>query len=161
MILKIKHDMLVTAQDLPSSENRIRSFFEKSQLVHYDSIEIYPSNCINATAPQFEERLEQLVDSNRQVLSRLLAKLNQEGCSNLQDLLTLPQGFQSKLLHTASHLLDGFFGIDSKFYDIDEISHWITDGRKRQIMSSPNTCWLIHVKAQSVYGQGFEKKNSD
>ena len=159
MILTIEHSLLVSAPDLATGENHLRLFFEKSQLVHYDSIEIDPLHCMNATAPEFEECLQHAVDNNRRILSELLTKLTREGCTNLQDLLSLPQGFQSKILHTISHLLDGFFGIDSKLYDIDEISHWITDDRRQQILRSPETCWLIPVKAQYVYGQGFEKKD--
>jgi hypothetical protein len=157
MILFIEHDMLVSGPDLAACEHHVRMFFEKSQLVHYDSIEIDQTLCTNAAAPEFEQLLEEAVTSNRQVLSDLMGKLNREGCENLQDILMIPQGFQSKLLHTMSHLLDGFFGIDSKFYDIDEISHWITDNRRNQITEAAETCWLIKVRAQLVYGQGFEK----
>jgi len=157
MILSIEHSILASGSDLATCEHHIRLFFEKSQLVQYDSIEIDHSHSMNATASQFEGLIKQGVDSNRQVISDLLSTLNREGCTNLQDILTIPQGFQSKLLHTMSHLLDGFFGIDSQFYDIDENSHWITDSRRKQITESPETCWLMRIKAQSVYGQGFEK----
>lgn len=157
MILFIKHSILASGPDQETCEHHVRIFFDKSQLVHYDSIEIDRNGCINAIAPEFEQLITKAVASNRQVLSDLLDKLIKEGYTNLQDILTLPQGFQSKLLHTMSHLLDGFFGIDSKFYDIDEISHWITDSRRKQITESPETCWLIQVRAKLVYGQGFEK----
>ena len=157
MILSIEHSILASGSDLATCEHHIRLFFEKSQLVQYDSIEIDHLHSMNATASPFEELIKQSVDSNRQVISDLLSTLNREGCTNLQDILTIPQGFQSKLLHTMSHLLDGFFGIDSQFYDIDENSHWVTDSRRKQITESPETCWLMRIKAQSVYGQGFEK----
>lgn len=159
MILSIEHDMLVSDPDLETGERHVRLFFEKSQLVHYDSLEIDHARCMNATAPQFEKLVEEAVARNRQLLSDLLAKLNREGCEDLQDILAIPQGFQSKLLHTISHLLDGFFGIDSRFYDLDESSHWITGNRRKMIADSPETCWLIRVKGQLVYGQGFEKES--
>ena len=157
MILSIEHDLLVSGPDLATCEQHVHLYFEKSQLVHYDSIEIDHPHCMNATVPQFEKLLLQGINANRQILTELLGNLTKEGCESLQDILTLPQGFQSKLLHTMSHLLDGFFGIDSKFYDIDEISHWITDSRRKQINETPEMCWLLRIKAQSVYGQGFEK----
>lgn len=157
MILSIEHYMLKSGPDLTTCEHHIHRFFDKSQLVKYDSITIDHTHCMNATAPQFEELIRQGTDANRQVISGLLRKLSEEGCKNLQDIVAIPQGFQSKLLHTMSHLLDGFFGIDSKFYDIDEISHWITDSRRKQITESPETCWLMRIEAQSDYGQGFEK----
>lgn len=159
MILNIEHDILVSGANFSTCENRVRLYFEKSQLVHYDSIEIDPSRCMNATEPDFLKLLEEGIASNRLVLTELLAKLKNEGSTELEDLINLPQGFQSKLLHTMSHLLDGFFGIDTKFYDIDEISHWITEKRREEIAQSPHTCWLLQVKAQSVYGQGFEKES--
>jgi hypothetical protein len=159
MILSVEHTMLTSGPDQATCEHHVRLFFEKSQLVHYDSIEIDSKRCINAAAPEFEQLIAEAVAGNRQVLSDLLDKLTKEGCENLQDILELPQGFQSKLLHTMCHLLDGFFGIDSKFYDIDEISHWLTDSRRKQITESPETCWLVKVKALLNYGQGFEKKS--
>ena len=159
MILKIEHDILVSGPDLETAERHVRLFFEKSQLVHYDFIEIDQAQCKNASEEGFNQLIEEGIEANRKVLAELLAKLNHEGCENLQDILNLPQGFQSKLLHTMSHLLDGFFGIDSKFYDIDEISHWITEGRRKQISETPELCWLLRIKARSVYGQGFEKES--
>ena len=68
MILSIEHDILVSAPDLAAGEHHLRLFFEKSQLVHYDSIEIDQPCCMNATAPQFEGLLKQTVENNRQVL---------------------------------------------------------------------------------------------
>jgi hypothetical protein len=157
MILNIEHNILVSGPDLTTCDHHVRLFFEKSQLVHYDSIEFDMSRCMNGADGRFEQLVEDGVAANRRVLSELLGKIKSEGIETLQDILTLPQGFQSKLLHTMSHLLDGFFGIDSKLYDIDEMSHWITDNRREQLKHSPETCWLMRVKAQSVYGQGFEK----
>ena len=159
MILNIEHYILISGADRKEAEYRVRLFFDKSQLVHYDSIEIDKTQCTNAAGVEFEKLVKQGVEANRKILAKLLAKLNMEGCENLEDILNIPQGFQSKLLHTMSHLLDGFFGIDSRFYDIDEISHWITDNRRKQITQSPETCWVLKIKAQSVYGQGFEKES--
>ena len=162
MILNIEHDILVSAPDLETAERHIRLFFDKSQLVHYDTIEIDYESCANGSDTRFETLLSKGTDGNHEILAELLDKLQKEGeCKKLEDILVMPQGFQSKLLHTISHLLDGFFGVDTRFYDIDEISHWITENRKKQIDESPQSCWLLRVKAQSVYGQGFEKKESD
>ncbi len=159
MILFVEHDMLVSGPDLDTCERRVRLFFAKSQLVHYDSVEIDRQHSVNGVDPRFNELLQEAIAENRQILGELLAKLQEEGCTDLTDLLALPQGFKSKLLHTISHLLDGFFGIDSRFFDIDEISHWLTEDRRRQLAEQPEQCWLLRVKAQMVYGQGFEKKS--
>ena len=107
----------------------------------------------------FEDALNRAIAENHKILAGLLSKLQDEGYVSMEDLLVLPQGFKSKLLHTMCHLLDGFFGVDSHFFDIDETSNWLTDNRRKQISQSPGTCWLIHVQAKSFYGGGFEKKN--
>ncbi|HHO47869.1 MAG TPA: hypothetical protein ENN06_05385 [Desulfobacteraceae bacterium] len=158
MILFMEHDMLMSGPDRETCEQHIRLFFDKSQLVHYDSIDFDRANSVNGTDGRFEELLSSAIAGNRQVLSDLLNKLRQEGCTSLDDLLVMPQGFMSKLLHTMCHLLDGFFGVDSRFFDIDEISHWLTENRKQEIARSPEQCWLIRVQGRSVYGQGFEDR---
>jgi hypothetical protein len=159
MILFVDHDMLVSGPDLATCERHARLFFAKSQLVHYDSVEIDRQHSANGTDPRFDELLRGAIVENRRILRDLLAKLQDEGCATLEDVLELPQGFKSKLLHTISHLLDGFFGIDSRFFDIDEMSHWLTEERQRLLAEHPEQCWLLRVKAQLVYGQGFEKKS--
>jgi hypothetical protein len=159
MILFVDHDMLVSGPDLATCERLVRRFFAKSQLVHYDSVEIDRQHSVNGADPRFDELIQAAIAENRRILGELLGKLQEEGCATLEDLLTLPQGFKSKLLHTISHLLDGFFGIDSRFFDIDEISHWLTEPRRRQFAERPEDCWLLRIKAQMVYGQGFEKKS--
>jgi len=159
MILFVEHDMLVSGPDFDTCERHVRLFFEKSQLVHYDSIDIDRQNSVNAVDPRFEELMNNAIAENHRVLADLLAKLQEEDCQSLQDLLVLPQGFKSKMLHTMSHVLDGFFGIDSRFFDINEISHWLTENRQKDIAESPGRHWLIRVRASSVYGEGFEKKS--
>jgi hypothetical protein len=158
MILFVDHDMLVSGPNLATCERHVRLFLAKSQLVHYDSVEIDRQHSVNGTAPRFHDLLQGAIAENHHILNDLLGKLQEEGCATLEDLLTLPQGFKSKLLHTISHLLDGFFGIDSRFFDIDEISHWCTENRRQLLAERPAECWLLRVKAQMVYGQGFEKK---
>lgn len=159
MILFAEHDLLVTGPDLDSCDRRARLFFAKSQLVHYDSVEVDRNHSVNGSDPRFNDLLEKAQAENRRILHELMTKLQEEGCSTLDDLLALPQGFKSKLLHTISHLLDGFFGIDSRFFDIDEISHWLTESRRQHLAARPAECWLLRIKAQMVYGQGFEKKS--
>ena len=159
MILSIKHVMLLSGPDRETCEHLVRRFFKKSQLVHYDSIAFDQHSIVNGSDPEFAQLLENAVAENHRKLGEFLAKLQQEGCTSLDDLLVLDQGFKSKLLHTMSHLLDGFFGIDSRFFDIDEISHWITANRRTQLEQSADRCWLVRVTAQLVYGQGFETKS--
>lgn len=158
MILSIEHDLLISGPDLPTCSQHVRRFLEKNQLVHYDSVEIDQEHSFQGSDPRFEEFLEMAITSNHDVLAELLAKLKEEGFETTEDLLRLPQGFESKMLHTMCHLLDGFFGVDSHFFDIDEVSNWLTENRRKQLRESPDQCWLIHVLAKSFYGGGFEKK---
>jgi hypothetical protein len=160
MILFMEHDLLVTAEKFADAEKRVRLFFDKSQLVHYDFVDVDREKSCNAADQRFSEGIAAGIADNKRILAELLAKLQDEGCRELADLLALPQGFQSKMLHTMSHLLDGFFGIDSKLFDIDEISHWITPNRRSEIEENPGRCWLIRVEAKSVYGEGFEDTSS-
>jgi hypothetical protein len=68
---------------------------------------------------------------------------------SLGDLESLPQGYQSKTLHTLTHLLDGFFGIDSHFYNLIEGSHGVSAGLRGKIDSSPGGYMLLAVRAST------------
>ncbi|MDW7772910.1 MAG: hypothetical protein SCH71_08475 [Desulfobulbaceae bacterium] len=160
MILSIEHDLLVSGPDIQTCSQHARRFLEKSQLVHYDTVEIDLEHSMNGSDARFPEALDRSIARNHEILAQLLAQLKEEGCVDLDHLLLLSQGFPSKLLHTMCHLLDGFFGVDSFFFDIDEVSNWLTAPRQKQIRESPETCWLMHVKAKSFYGGGFEKKTA-
>lgn len=159
MTLTVRHTFMVTGPDRDTCGQRIRFFLDKTQLVRYDSVEIDPAHSIRGTETRFRRELDLVVAANQAILAELLGELRQEGCRQLADLLTLPQGFQSKLLHTMSHLLDGFFGIDSRFFDLDEDSHRLTAKRRQQIKDTPAQCWLIGITARSAAAeQGFEKR---
>jgi len=159
MILAIEHDLLVSGTDLEICCEQVRRFFAKSQLVRYDSVEIDREHSLQGSDPRFEEYLNRAIAMNHEILAELHAKLKDEGYVALEDLFHLPQGFQSKILHIMCHLLDGFFGVDSRFFDIDEISNWLTENRRKHLREAPEKCWLIHAKAKSFYGGGFEKKS--
>lgn len=159
MLLTVRHAFMVTGPDLDTCAQHVRFFLETTQLVRYDLVEIDPEHSIRGTEPRFQQELDLVLAENQAILAELLGELRQEGCRQLDDLLTLPQGFQSKLLHTVSHLLDGFFGIDSRFFDLDEDSHRLTAKRRQQIKETPDQCWLIGITAKSAYEQGFEKKS--
>jgi hypothetical protein len=160
MILSIEHDLLVTGPDLETCCRRVQSFFAKSQLVRYDVVDIDRERSVRGSDPRFEEYLNRAIAANHEVLSGLHDTLKEEGYESLEDLLRLPQGFESKLLHTMCHLLDGFFGVDSHFFDIDEVSSWLTENRRTQLGEDPESCWLVHARAKSFYGGGFEKKST-
>ena len=64
-----------------------------------------------------------------------------------------------------AHLLDGFFGIDSQFYNLPEDSHWLGESLRKQIETGPAEFWLVRVAAtleskehQAIAGlRSFEK----
>src|SRR4030043_54062 len=66
----------------------------------------------------------------------------------LKDLQELPQGYKSKILHVITHLLDGFFGIDTYFYNLEEDSHWVSEELKEKIKTNPPIFWLLSLEAQ-------------
>jgi len=158
MIPTIEHDLMISGPNLDTCARHVNSFFKTTQLVHYDSVKIDRNRSICGTHPLFQEYLDIAISKNHKILAELLGELEEEGCTELKDILVLPQGFKSKLLHTISHLLDGFFGIDSRFFDINEVSHWITEKRLLQIQETPESCWLLRVTAQFSYGRGFENR---
>ncbi len=158
MILTVRHTFMVTGPNLDTCSQHVRFFLNTTQLVRYDSVEIDPEHSSRGTAPLFQQELNRALAENQAILTELLGELQQEGYRQLDDLITLPQGFQSKLLHTVSHLLDGFFGIDSRFFDLDEDSHRLTAARRQQIKETPDQCWLIGITARLAYGQNFKKR---
>ncbi len=49
----------------------------------------------------------------------------------------MPQGYKSKMLHVITHFLDGFFGIDTFFYNLEEDSHWVSEELQKKIAEAP------------------------
>jgi hypothetical protein len=72
-------------------------------------------------------------------------ELQETGLGRAEDLLTLQQGYPSKLLHILTHMLDGFIGIDSVFYNLIEDSHWLSAPLRSTILHKPEHYWLVPV----------------
>jgi hypothetical protein len=140
------HEILVKAPDMAACKTRMLKFFENYQLVRYSGIHINES--IPASDPGFSSRLVKAVDKNRQILHNLIKELQQEDVNTLDDLEGLPQGYKSKMLHVITHFLDGFFGIDTYFYNLEEYSHWVSDKQQKSIESASFTYWLLAVEAK-------------
>jgi hypothetical protein len=64
----------------------------------------------------------------------------------VDQLLTLKQGYATKILHTLTHLLDGFIGIDSAFYNLVEDSHWVSGELAEAIRVAGAEYWLVPVR---------------
>lgn len=143
MKLEAVHELLAIGPDFETAKNQVLKFFDKTQLVRYDSVEFLNEDSLSAADSKFWERIEQGVKGNRQIIDELIEDLKEVGTFSLSDAAKLPQGFQSKTFHTIAHLLDGFFGIDSCFYNLLDDSHWLSDSLKQEIIASPAEFWLI------------------
>ena len=141
------HEILVKAPDIVACKTRMLKFFENYQLVRYSDINI--SDPISASAPGFSSRLVKAVDKNRKILHDLIKELQKEDVNTLDDLEGLPQGYKSKMLHVITHFVDGFFGIDTYFYNLEEYSHWVSDKQQKSIESASSAYWLLAVEAKS------------
>jgi len=157
MNLRVRHTLLVSGEDLAACTRRALHFFETTQLVHYDDIRVIEEHSCSARSRSFQTLLDEALQKNRERLKSLLAELQAEGYTTLIDLLDLPQGYQSNILHTIAHMEDGFFGIDAGFFDLDESSYRVSDQRQLEIRQQPDRCWLLTIAASSTGGNGFEQ----
>ena len=97
-------------------------------------------------------RLKENLLANRKVVAELLQNLKEEGFADVDDLKGVEKGYVSKIFHTIAHLLDGFIGIDSRFYNLEEDSHGVSRDLKRKIHISPQNYWILSVKARIASG---------
>ncbi|HIJ79022.1 MAG: hypothetical protein OEY01_08390 [Desulfobulbaceae bacterium] len=147
MRLEISHSFLARGADLAAAGGHALGFLEKSNLVHYHAVRVIEADCCPATEPKFWALLEEGEAANRRALAALLAELQEAGVDSLDQLLRLDQGLESKVLHTIAHLLDGFFGIDSEFYNLPEDAHWLSAALRAEIKAAPGEFWLVRVAA--------------
>ncbi len=164
-----QHALLLESGDRKTAEQHARYFFSRNELVRYDSLQIDANAIINATDPQFFKKIEEGLEGNRQAINNLVQELQAEGAADPQTWPTLQQGYASKLLHTAVHLLDGFFGADSALYNLVDNSHQVTDTLLKRITATPEKYWLVPVTGTSgeeevdrvpmlrPFGREFEK----
>jgi hypothetical protein len=147
--LESYHEFLSEGADLSTCTRRLFTFLENYQLVRYRRVEVVEKSCLSASHGSFPGRLDNSLEVNRQRIRSFLEELRQEGVEGLADLENLPQGYQSKTLHTLTHLLDGFFGIDSHFYNLIEGSHGVSAGLKKKIDSDPGGYRLLALRAST------------
>jgi len=143
----LHHDILVKGDTPEICRNRVERFFSSYQLIRYDSLTIADYGILPAATPDFQSRLEQGIQKNRDILESFLTELSHEHVATLQDLADIRQGYASALLHTACHILDGFFGIDTFFYNLEEDSHWVTEQLSSRIKTEPAGYYLLAVTA--------------
>lgn len=147
MRLEVFHTILMIGPDAEACKDYVLRFFAKTPLVRYDTVTILENEVFPATDTEFWKRLEQGVVENRKTLNDLLGELREAGTKSFEDLQDLPQGFQSKIIHTVAHLLDGFIGIDSLFYNMVEDSHWVSSQLRQEMRENPTDYWLMRIEA--------------
>ncbi|NPA49276.1 MAG: hypothetical protein GXO20_04785 [Thermodesulfobacteria bacterium] len=153
----VDHLFLVKAGNFTEACQRIEHFLEKYQLVSYESVS-FEAQGLQPHEASFWERLEEGLSKNRSFVVENLVLLQEEGFEEVRDLKDLPQGYLSKQLHIVVHFLDGFFGIDSHFYNLVEDSHWVSRSLYRKLKDSPSDFWLVKTRASSIMeGPLFEK----
>jgi len=140
-----EHYFLIQSQDFDSACLKIRKFLDKYELLSYDRLEFDLRHSKNGLDPGFKDLLKEIQARNRKIIKNLLEEIYQEGYTRIEDLAEIPQGYLSKIFHTLAHLLDGFLGIDSCFYNLEEDSHWISPKMEVELSRNPESFWLIKV----------------
>jgi hypothetical protein len=142
------HEILVRSSGFEPSKKKVLLFFQRYQLVRYSVITIQEITSVSASNPEFHDRLEKAIRSNRRILHTLVKELQAENIVTLDDLNELPQGYKTKMLHVITHFLDGFFGIDTYFYNLVEDSHWVSEETQSKIVKTPSDFWLLSLEAR-------------
>ncbi|HSR36428.1 MAG TPA: hypothetical protein VLL73_04530 [Desulfurivibrionaceae bacterium] len=148
MKLEITHEVLVVGPDFARSRDYVLRFFAKTPLVRYDTVTVDEAASCPASHPDFWPRVDLGVRRNQEVLAELIGELKESGLRGLDDLRTLPKGYQSKLVHTVAHLVDGFFGIDTVFYNMADDSHGVSPQLRHEIQANPTEYWLLMINAE-------------
>jgi hypothetical protein len=142
----ISHYFLVHSESDRLAAQHVERYLAGNQLISYAEAFVRPEEVLNGTDDRFLPVLEYGLAANRIFARRMLDHLKEEGITTLEQLLELQQGYATKVLHTLTHLLDGFSGIDSVFYSLVEDSHWISDGLFERIRTAPAEYWLVPVR---------------
>ena len=143
--LEISHDILIAGSDFESCRHRVERFFDRTMLIRYDEVQVIESESICAVEKDFGARLQEGLAANRQVLEEFLENLKKEGFTALDDITDLEKGYLSKILHLIAHLQDGFIGIDSRFYNLEEDSHWVSKNLQKEIDAIPESYWVVRL----------------
>jgi len=148
--LEISHDILVAGPDFAACRQQVNHFFARTLLVRYDDVQVLKDASINGLNENFWPAIDAGLAANKNVLGDFLESLKQEGFASLDDLQSLEKGYLSKTLHTIAHLLDGFIGIDSRFYNLEEDSHTVSRQMQQKIAAAPGHYWIVRVKGRIV-----------
>lgn len=145
-----QHKVLVAGESFANCCDQVHRFFDLTSLVIYDCIQVIDDKCCSGLDADFFETVATAQQKNREMLNTLIEELQQTGAKTIGDLRQLEHGYPSKVLHIISHLLDGFIGIDSHFYNLPADSHWLAEEALAAIREEPDSYWLIHIDCYSA-----------
>ena len=148
-----EHIFLVEADSHEQALSQVVKFLSSYQLVRYDRFEVKREEIISVHDERFWEVLEKGLQKNYEILQGFIGELKSEGYQSVDDLRSLPQGYLSKLVHLIAHFVDGFFSVDSYFYNLIEDSHFLSLYLKRRMLRVRQNFYLIPAVGY------FEKKN--
>ena len=148
--LEITHDILLAGSDFAFCRKQVDRFFERTTLIRYDKVLVIENDSINGVDREFSTRLQEGLAANKRTLGELLQNLKEEGFQTLDDIQGVEKGYISKIYHTIAHLLDGFIGIDSFFYNLEEDSHGVSRNMQKKILAGPQDYWILRVKGLIV-----------
>lgn len=151
------HLLLTSGSDQADAQARVEHFFARNFLVKYDRVRVLAERTINAGEAGFWGRLAEGTAANRRLVEELVEELRAGGFETVHNLAAMRQGYQSKILHTVTHLLDGFFGVDSVFYNLAEDSHGLSDRLVATIKANPGGFWLVEAEGASNPGHAADQ----
>lgn len=140
-----QHNILVAGDSFAHCNQQVHKFFDLTSLVIYDCIEIREQTSVSGLDARFFELIDQAQQINKEIAKRLITEISHSGIKKTEDLINIEQGYLSKTFHILSHLLDGFIGIDSHFYNLLDDSHWLSSETRQLIEENPALYWLLHV----------------
>lgn len=142
---------LVEAGGYHEGCEKVRYFLDQTALLKYDSIIFNEDDSRSAADDQFWGSVTSALGANQRSINDLIQELQENGYTDLRDLATMQQGYDSKILHILTHFLDGFIGIDSSLYNLVEDSHRVSESLRQKINSNPEGYWLMQARADKLW----------
>ncbi|WP_448873584.1 hypothetical protein [Desulfobulbus propionicus] len=142
----ISHYFLVRSQSAVLAIQHVERYLSRNQLITYAEFFVRSEEVLGRDHERFWETLERGLAANTAFARQMLAQLKEEGAFTVDQLLGLKQGYATKILHTLTHLLDGFIGIDSVLYNLVEDSHWVSEELSQAIRTGAEAHWLVPVR---------------
>lgn len=138
------HYFLTAGSSSSEAKRKALYFLGSTELVIYQTTTIYEQEITSNIHPDFWSTIETGMAANRSFCHAIFVELQESGLARLEDLLTIQQGYPSKVLHILTHMLDGFIGPDSVFYNLIEDSHWISPSLRQAIEEAhEDSYWLV------------------